>query len=77
VSKNTNLQCAYQIDPGSFFFCVVDKKGVDKDGQEKKRMVIDFRTLNQKTENDSYPIPTISEILSNMAQYLLTLDPES
>jgi len=58
---------------------VVDKKGVDELGHKKKRMVIDFRKLNQKTVSDKYPIPSISTILSNMgkAQFFTTLDLKS
>jgi len=58
---------------------VVDKKGVDELGHKKKRMVIDFRKLNQKTVSDKYPIPSISTILSYMgkAQFFTTLDLKS
>jgi len=58
---------------------VVDKKGVNQSGHKLKRMVIDFRKLNQKTTDDNYPIPSISTILSNMgeAQYFTTLDLKS
>lgn len=58
---------------------VVDKKGVDELGHKKKRMVIDFRKLNEKTVSDKYPIPNISAILANMgeAQYFTTLDLKS
>jgi len=43
------------------------------------RLVIDFRKLNKKTEDDKYPIPNISVILSNLgkAQYFTTLDLKS
>jgi len=47
---------------------VVDKKGVDKDGHNKKRLVIDFRELNKKTEDDKYPIPNILVKLSNLGK---------
>jgi len=58
---------------------VVDKKGFDEEGHRKKRLVIDFRKLNQKTIDDKYPIPSISTILSNIgkAQYFTTLDLKS
>jgi len=42
---------------------LVDKKGFDKNGVKKKRFVIDFRKLNQKTVDDKYPIPSISTVL--------------
>ncbi|KAH8357983.1 hypothetical protein KR084_006494, partial [Drosophila pseudotakahashii] len=33
---------------------VVDKKGVDKDGHKNKRLVIDFRKLNKKSDNTAF-----------------------
>lgn len=58
---------------------VVDKKGIDKDGNRKKRLVIDFQKLNAVTIDDKYPIPNISVILSNLgeAKYFTTLDLKS
>jgi len=58
---------------------VVDKKGHDESGNKKKRLIIDFRKLNQKTIDDKYPIPSISTIFANMgkAQYFTTLDLKS
>lgn len=58
---------------------VVDKKGVDEFGCPNKRLVIDFRKLNDKTISDKYPIPDITEILSNLggAKYFTTLDLKS
>jgi len=58
---------------------VVDKKGTEQNGVKKKRLVIDFRKLNQKTVDDRYPIPTISTILSNMGEskFFTTLDLKS
>lgn len=55
---------------------VVDKKGFEENGQKKKRLVIDFRKLNNITVNDKYPIPDTSVILSNLgnAKYFSTLD---
>jgi len=55
---------------------VVDKRGLDQNGVKKKRLVIDFRKLNQKTVDDKYPIPSIWTILSNMGEskYFSTLD---
>ncbi|KAH8295564.1 hypothetical protein KR054_009057, partial [Drosophila jambulina] len=34
---------------------VVDKKGTDDNGSKKKRLVIDFRKLNERTIADRYP----------------------
>ena len=58
---------------------VVDKKGHDSDGNRNKRLVIDFRKLNDKTIDDKYPIPDISVILSNLgkAKFFTTLDLKS
>ena len=58
---------------------VVNKKGLDENGQQKRRLVIDFRKLNSKTISDRYPIPNISTILSNLgsAKYFTTLDLKS
>ncbi|KAH8418152.1 hypothetical protein KR009_001145, partial [Drosophila setifemur] len=36
---------------------VVDKKGLDETSSRKKRMVTDFRKLNEKTIPDKYPLP--------------------
>ena len=58
---------------------VVDKKGLDDEGNRKKRLVIDFQKLNAVTIDDKYPIPNISVILSNLgeAKYFTTLDLKS
>lgn len=55
---------------------VVDKKGYDEAGNKKKRLVVDFKKLNEKTVADRYPIPQISMILANLgkAQFFTTLD---
>lgn len=47
--------------------------------QEKKRLVIDFRNLNEKTISDKYPIPEITETLSNLGEskFFTTLDLKS
>ena len=47
---------------------IVDKKGFDDDGNRKKRMVIDFRKLNERTVDDKYPVPDINIILSNLGR---------
>lgn len=58
---------------------VVDKKGVDELGNRKKRLVMDFRKLNDITIEDKYPIPNITSILSNLgkAMFFSTLDLKS
>ncbi|XP_076269006.1 uncharacterized protein LOC143201674 [Rhynchophorus ferrugineus] len=54
---------------------IVPKK-LDASGQRKWRLVIDYRKLNEKTIDDRYPIPNISDILDKLgrAQYFTTLD---
>ena len=54
---------------------IVDKK-LDASNIKKYRMVIDYRMLNQKTIPNSYPIPRIDEILSNLGgnKYFSALD---
>lgn len=58
---------------------VVDKKGTDEFGQRRKRLVIDFRRLNDKTIDEKYPIPNITHVLSNLqkAKFFTTLDLKS
>lgn len=55
---------------------VVDKKGIDENGNKKKRLVIDFRKLNDKTIEDRYPIPIITNMLCRFrkALYFSTAD---
>lgn len=58
---------------------VVPKKGVDKNGKPKKRLVIDFKKLNSITIADKYPIPDITMMIQNLgnAQVFSTVDLES
>jgi len=54
---------------------IVPKK-MDNSGKKKWRIVIDYRNLNQVTEEDKFPIPNIDGILDKLgrAQYFTTLD---
>lgn len=54
---------------------VVPKK-IDSTGKQKWRLVVDFRKLNEKTIDDKYPIPNISDILDKLGNcnYFTTLD---
>nr|ABI48306.1 pol protein [Drosophila melanogaster] len=58
---------------------VVDKKGTDAFGNPNKRLVIDFRKLNERTIPDRYPMPSIPMILANLgkAKFFTTLDLKS
>lgn len=54
---------------------IVPKKQ-DASGKVKWRLVVDFRKLNEKTLDDKYPIPNISDILDKLGkcQYFTCLD---
>lgn len=54
---------------------IVPKKA-DASGKVKWRLVVDFRKLNEKTIDDKYPIPNITDILDKLGrcQYFSTLD---
>lgn len=54
---------------------IVPKKS-DASGKIKWRLVVDFRKLNEKTINDKYPIPNITDILDKLGkcQYFSSLD---
>lgn len=54
---------------------IVPKK-IDSTGEQKYRLVIDYRKLNDKTIEDKYPLPNIDDILDKLgrAQYFTTLD---
>ena len=58
---------------------IVDKKGLDETGMQKKRLVVDFRKLNSKATSERYPIPDTMVIMSNLenGRYFTTLDLKS
>lgn len=51
-------------------------KKQDASGEEKFRIVIDYRKLNEITVNDRYPIPNMDEILGKLGKcnYFTTID---
>lgn len=63
------------FSPWSSPIWIVPKK-LDASGKQKWRLVIDYRKVNEKTINDKYPIPNISDILDKLgrANYFTTLD---
>jgi len=44
-------------------------KKEDASGKKKRRIVVDFRKLNEVTVGDSFPLPVISEILDRLGNY--------
>uniref|UniRef100_A0AAG5DPC1 RNA-directed DNA polymerase n=1 Tax=Anopheles atroparvus TaxID=41427 RepID=A0AAG5DPC1_ANOAO len=63
------------ISPYTSPVWVVPKK-TDSSGKKKFRLVIDYRKLNEKTINDKYPIPDITDILDKLGRacYFSTVD---
>jgi hypothetical protein len=61
--------------PWSSPILVVPKK-MDASGQQKFRLVVDYRKLNEKTVGNAYPLPDITEILDQLGQakYFSCLD---
>lgn len=61
--------------PWSSPIWIVPKK-MDASGQKKWRLVVDYRKLNEKTVDDRYPLPNITDILDKLGrcQYFTTLD---
>lgn len=51
-------------------------KKLDASGKRKWRLVVDFRKLNEKTIDDKYPIPNITDILDKLGKsmYFTALD---
>lgn len=54
---------------------IVPKK-LDASGKRKWRLVIDYRKTNEKTIDDKYPLPNITEILDRLGRcsYFSTVD---
>lgn len=54
---------------------VVPKK-LDASGKQKWRVVLDYRKFNDKTIDDKYPLPNITDTLEKLgkANYFSTLD---
>ena len=46
---------------------VVPKK-VDASAQKKWRIVVDFRKLNEMTDQDAYPLPVIDDIVDHLGK---------
>lgn len=61
--------------PWSSPIWVVPKK-MDASGKKKWRLVVDYRKLNEKTIDDKYPIPNITEVLDKLGRcnYFTTID---
>lgn len=51
----------------------------DASGKQKYRMVIDYRRLNEKTIDDKFPIPDVTDILDKLGKsnYFSTIDLKS
>ena len=65
----------HSVSPWTSPVWIVPKK-MDFSGQKKWRLVIDYRKLNEKTIDDRYPIPNITDILDKLGRcnYFSTLD---
>ncbi len=61
--------------PWSSPIWVVPKK-LDATGKQKWRVVVDYRKLNEKTIDNKYPLPNITDLLDKLGrcQYFTTLD---
>lgn len=57
---------------------IVPKK-MDSSGKQRFRVVVDYRKLNDKTIEDKYPLPQISDLLDKLGrcQYFTTIDLKS
>ena len=78
-TETTNLKGNNAISTSNSLYnspvWVVPKKP-DSKGNKRWRMVIDYRTLNEKTVGDAYPLPNITDILDQLggAKYFTVLD---
>lgn len=63
------------ISPYNSLLWIVPKKP-NSQGNKRWRLVIDYRMLNEKMAKDSYPLPSITEILDQLgsAKYFSTFD---
>ena len=63
------------IQPSTSPILVIPKKS-DASGKQNRKIVVDFRKLNDVTVGDSFSIPIISEILDNLgnSKYFSTMD---
>lgn len=68
------------LDPapllGALLYGLCQRKPMHASGRQKWRLVIDYRKLNEKTVDDKYPLPNITDILDKLGrcQYFSTLD---
>jgi len=64
------------VSPFNFPLVVVKKKNLDSNGKPKLRICVDFRKLNEVTENEAYGLPNLVEILDSLgsSNYFSTLD---
>ncbi|KAL4100898.1 hypothetical protein QTP88_020923 [Uroleucon formosanum] len=62
--------------PFNFPLVVVKKKNLTNEGTPKLRICVDFRKLNEITENEAYGLPNLLEILESLgsSKYFSTLD---
>jgi hypothetical protein len=47
---------------------LIVKKEEDTTGEKRRRLVIDYRKLNEKTVGDAYLLPDMTEILDQLGQ---------
>lgn len=76
ISKMLDSNIIQHSDsPWSSPIWIVPKK-MDASGKTKWRMVVDYRKLNEKTIDDKYPLPNITDILDKLGKcnYFTTLD---
>lgn len=63
--KDNIIQESYS--PWSSPIWMVPKK-IDASGNQKYRMVVDYRRLNEKTMDDTFPIPNVTELLDKLGK---------